>query len=459
MRMKLPVLAALAAVCASAQYKAVNPTVKKIVDEVSEERVTAIMKKLESFETRNIFTDDQGPTKGAGAARHWIFEQFQSYSPRLQVRFDSYKIKKKGRVFRDVELHNVVAVLPGKTNPERQFIISGHYDTLATVRPLGQSGDGSGQPAPDESFTEANLSPIAPGVSDDGSGTAAVMELARVMSQYEFEKTIVFIAFTAEEEGLLGSSLYARKARAENQIIDGVLNNDIIGTEVSGDGRIDNSTLFVFSEDPDDSPSRELARYVKEMSERYYPALKIDMVFRADRFGRGGDHTPFNQEGYTAVRLTTPNETFANQHTPTDTFANASASYTTRAVRANAAALASLALAPKAPVTTEPIKSGPRKGQPTTMLGRGKSRYDAALRWTNENPEADLLGYVVVIRSTTAADWEREIFVGNVNQYSLKDVSIDNLVFGVKAVDKDGNESLVAPYIQGPRPKTEIETY
>jgi hypothetical protein len=157
MRLKLPVLAALAAVCASAQYKAVNPTVKKIVDEVSEERVTAIMKKLESFETRNIFTEDAGPTKGSGAARRWIFEQFQSYSPRLQVRFDSYKIKKKGRVFRDVELHNVVAVLPGKTNPERQFIISGHYDTLATLRPLGQSGDGSGQPAPDESFTEANL--------------------------------------------------------------------------------------------------------------------------------------------------------------------------------------------------------------------------------------------------------------------------------------------------------------
>jgi|SRR5215469_1239696 len=460
MKLRLPLLAAMAAVCASAQYKSVNPTVKKIVDQVSEERVTAIMKKLESFDTRNVFSDDDNPTKGVGAARRWIFQQFQSYSPRLQVRFDSYKVKKKGRIIRDVELHNIVAVLPGTTNPERQFIISGHYDTLATLRPLtGTPDGGSGQPSPDSQFSLENLSPIAPGVSDDGSGTAAVMELAHVMSQYEFEKTIVFIAFTAEEEGLIGSSLYARKARGENQIIDGVLNNDIIGTEVSGNGRIDNSSLWVFSEDPDDSPSRELARYVKEVSERYYPSFKIDLVFRADRLGRGGDHTPFNQEGYSAVRLTTPNETYANQHTPTDTFANASPSYTTRAIRANAAALASLALAPKAPVTNEPIKTGPRKGQPTTMLGRGKSRYDAALRWTNENPEPDLLGYVVVMRKSTSPDWEREIFVGNVNQYTLKDVSIDDVVFGVKAVDKDGNESLVTPYVPGPRAKAEIETY
>ena len=456
MRFRLPLLALLLAGCAPAQYKAVNPTVKKIVDEVSEDHISDIMKKLESFGTRNVFSDDNDDTHGIGAARHWIYQQFSSYSPRLQVRFDSYKVRKKGRLFRDVELHNVVAVLPGKLNPERQFIISGHYDSVAWLH-APQSTDGS--PIPDSAFGEENLAPTAPGVSDDGSGTAAVMELARVMSQYEFEKTIVFIAFTAEEEGLIGSSLYARKARSENQIIDGVLNNDIIGTEVSGNGRIDNNSLWVFSEDPDDSPSRELARYVKDMSERYFPSLHLDLVFRADRLGRGGDHTPFNQEGYPAVRLTTPNETYANQHSVTDTFANASVPYTTRAVRANAAALASLALAPKAPVTNEPIKSGPRKGQPSTMLGRGKSRYDASLRWTNKNPEPDLLGYVVVMRKSTSPYWEREVFVGNVNEYVLKDVSVDDVVFGVKAVDKDGNESVVAPYVPAPREKTEIETY
>ncbi|HLG99747.1 MAG TPA: M28 family peptidase [Bryobacteraceae bacterium] len=459
MTLKLPLLALLAVVCAPAQYKSVNPTVKKIVDEVSEERIGEIMKKLESFGTRNIFSDDEDPAHGVGAARRWIFDQFKSYSPRLEVRFDSYHVKKKGRIVRDVELHNVVAVLPGKLNPERQFIISGHYDSVAYLHPPQPSTDGASQPAPDNLFRLDNLAPTAPGVSDDGSGTAAVMELARVMSQYEFEKTIVFVAFTAEEEGLIGSSLYARKARAENQIIDGVLNNDIIGTEVAGDGRIDNSSLWVFSEDPDDSPSRELARYVKEVSERYFPSFKIDLIFRADRFGRGGDHTAFNLEGYPAVRLTTPNETYVNQHSVTDTFANASVPYTTRAVRANAAALASLALAPKAPVTNEPIKTGPRKGQPTPMIGRGKSRYDAALRWKNESPEPDLLGYVVVMRKTTSPDWEREVFVGNVNEYTMKDVSIDDLVFGVKAIDRDGNESLVAPFVAGPRQKADIETY
>ena len=452
-------LALLFAGGAAAQYKAVNPTVKKIVDEVSDERIGAIMKKLESFGTRNVFSDDDNPTHGIGAARRWIYEQFTSYSPRLEVRFDSYKVKKKGRIVRDVELHNVVAVLPGKLNPERQFIISGHYDSLAYLHPPEPTAEGGSQPLPDNLFTLENLSPNAAGVTDDGSGTAAVLELARVMSQYEFEKTIVFVAFTAEEEGLIGSSLYARKARAENQIIDGVLNNDIIGSDVSGDGRIDNGSLRVFSEDPNDSPSRELARYVKEMSERYFPSFRIDLVFRADRFGRGGDHTPFNLEGYPAVRLTTPNENYANQHSVTDTFANTSSSYATRAVRANAASLASLALAPKAPVTNEPIKSGPRKGQPTTMLGRGKSRYDAALRWTNENPEPDLLGYVVVMRGSTSPDWEREVFVGNVKEYTLKDVSIDDVIFGVKAIDRDGNESLVAPYVPGPRQKAVIDTY
>ncbi len=460
MRMKLPTLAVCVAACAWAQMNTVNPTVQEIVDAVSEQHVAEIMKKLESFQTRDLFSEDDNPARGIGAARRWIFEQFSSYSPRLQVRYDSYKLKKKGRIARDVEVHNVVAVLPGKLNPERQFILSGHYDSLAVLpRATPQPVIGGDVPANDTYADLSNRAPTAPGVSDDASGTAAVLELARILSRYEFEKTIVFVAFTGEEEGLIGSSLYARKAHQENQIIDGVLNNDIIGTEVSGNGRIDNSTLWVFSEDPNDSPSRQLARYVKEASERYLPSLKVEMIFRSDRLGRGGDHTPFNQEGYAAVRLTTPNETYANQHTETDTFANASVPYTTRAIRANAAALASLALAPKAPVTSEPIARGPRKGQLTPLIGRGKSRYDAVLRWKDENPEPDLAGYIVVMRRTTSPDWERAVFVGKVNEYTFKNVSVDDVVFGVKAIDRDGNESLVSPYVSGPRAKTEIETY
>ena len=457
--MRLAALVLVAASCSFGQWKGVNPSVEKIVNSVSEERISETMRKLESFGTRDLFSEDDNPMRGIGAARHWIFDQFKSYSPRLQVRFDTYRVKKKARIVRDVELNNVVAVLPGKLNPERQFILSGHYDSLALTKTLPNFPFGGGQSAPDELFTLENRAAVAPGVSDDASGIAAVLELARVMSQYEFEKTIVFVAFAGEEEGLVGSTLYATKAHKENQIIDGVLNNDIIGSDISGNGRIENLTVQVYSEDPADSSSRELARYIKDVEDRYLPGLKLELVFRPDRLGRGGDHTPFNQEGYAAVRFTTPNENLANQHTVTDTYKNASVAYTLRAAQANAATLASLALAPKAPVTWEPIASGPRKGQPTPTLGRGKSRYDAALRWKDDNPEPDLLGYAVVMRKTTSPYWDREIFVGNVTEYVLKDVSIDDNIFGVKAIDRDGNESLVSPYVASPRSKLEIETY
>jgi hypothetical protein len=434
-----------------AQMKSINPEVRQIIDTISEERISEILKKLESFGTRNIYSSEDDPKQGIGAARHWLVEEFKSYSPRLQVRYDSYRVKKKGRLSENVEIHNVVAVLPGKVNPERQFIISGHYDSLAFKRP------------PEDQPTDGEIryerEPVEPGVTDDGSGTAAVLELARVMSQREFEKTIVFIAFAGEEYGLVGSTLYAQKARKENQIIDGVLNNDIIGSESSGDGKVNNSMLWLFSDGPEDSGSRELARYVKEVGTRYVPSMNVNLIFRADRLGRGGDHTPFHQEGFAAVRFTSPNENYANQHTMSDTFANTSVSYTARVARVNAAALASLALGPKAPVVDEEIQRGPRKGQLTPMIGRGKSHYDAVLRWKNDNPEPDLAGYAVVMRSTTAAYWEREIFVGKVNELTLKDVSIDDVVFGVKAIDKDGNESLVSAYVPRSRPRLEVETY
>jgi hypothetical protein len=442
----------LLAAGARAQMKSMNPEIRQLVDSISEERVVEISKKLESFGTRNIYSSQDDPKQGIGAARHWLYEQFKSYSPRLEVRFDSYRVKKKGRLNDDVEIHNVVAILPGKLNPERQFIISGHYDSLAFKRPPEDRQQTDGE-------IHYEREPVEPGVTDDGSGTAAVLELARVMSQREFEKTIVFVAFAGEEYGLVGSTLYAQKARKENQIIDGVLNNDIIGSESSGDGKINNSMLWLFSDGPEDSSSRQLARYIQDVGTRYVPSMKVNLVFRADRLGRGGDHTPFQQQGYAAVRFTSPNENYANQHTMTDTFANTSVSYTARVIRVNAAALASLALAPKAPVVDEEIQHGPRKGQLTPMIGRGKSHYDAVLRWKDDHPEPDLAGYAVVMRSTTAPDWEREMFVGKVNEFTLKDVSIDDVVFGVKAIDRDGNESLVSAYVPRPRPKLEVETY
>jgi hypothetical protein len=446
----------LTGVALPAQYKSTNPQVEKIVSEVSEKNIAEILKKLESFGTRNILSTQDNPTRGVGAARKWIYDQFRGYSPKLEVSFDQYKLKKiegrASRVPRDVDLYNVVAVLPGTSSKEQRIIISGHYDTIVMGRATGAPA------APGEAPPMRDPDLDAPGVTDDGSGTACVMELARVLSHYEFQKTIVFVTFAGEEEGLLGSSLYAEKARAANQKIEAVLNNDIIGSDISGSGRMDNRRLSVFSEDPDDSPSRELARYIRDIGERYLPSMHVETIFRADRFGRGGDHTPFNQEGFTAVRLSSPEENFANQHTVTDTFANTSVPYIALVTKVNGAAAASLAWAPKPPVTAEVTE---RNGQKTTtlLLTRGKSRYDAALKWKHENPEADLAGYVVVYRSTTSPYWEHEVFVGKVNEYSLPDVSIDDLVFGVKAIDKDGNESLVSPYVQPARVKRKIEVY
>lgn len=445
------------ALTASAQYKSVNPQVSKVVSEVSEQRITEILKKLEGFGTRNIFSSQDDPVRGVGPARKWIYDQFRSYSPRLEVSYDQYRLKKEeargSRIQSDVDLYNVVAVLPGTINKEQRIIISGHYDTINMTRPAGTPA-----PKPGDPPLPIQVNADSPGVTDDGSGTACVMELARVMSQYQFEKTIVFIAFAGEEEGLLGSTLYAEKAKTLNQKIEAVLNSDIIGSDVDGEGRTENRRVNIFSEDPIDSPSREIARYMKEIGERYVPAMTVDPVFRADRFGRGGDHTPFNQEGFPAVRISTPAENFANQHSATDTFANTSPGYIAWVTRVNGAVAASLGWAPKSPETSEQIERDGRKVT-SLLLTRGKSRYDAALKWKVENPEPDLAGYVVVMRKTTDPYWGREVFVGNVTEYTMPGVSIDDLVFGVKAIDKDGNESLVSAYVQPPRAKRKIATY
>jgi hypothetical protein len=253
------------------------------------------------------------------------------------------------------------------------------------------------------------------------------------------------------------------------------MSNDIIGNDVAGNGRAANNHVRLFSEEPEDSPSRELARYTKEIAARYVPSMTVDLIFRRDRFGRGGDHTSFNREGFAAIRLTTPSENYANQHTSTDTFANGSAPYASKVTRINGAVLASLALAPATPVVMRPRGPGRASGIAATSgtqtaisfaastgadpgaqraegrpmppgVTRGKSGYDAALRWEMPKAAPDLAGYAVVIRATTSPMWEREIYVGNVTEYTIPDLSIDDVVIGVKAIDKDGNQSLVAAY-------------
>jgi hypothetical protein len=344
------------------------------------------------------------------------------------------------------------------------------------------------------------------------------MELARVMSQYQFDKTLVFVAFAGEEQGLLGSSLLAVKSHKENVVIEAVLNNDIIGTDTAGNGRMGNTSVNVYSDESLDSPSQQLSRYARDVAARYIPAMKVETIFMGDRLGRGGDHTPFQWEGYAAVRFSTPNEIYVNQHHATDLLENMSVPYTTKVAKVNAAVGASLAMAPKAPIVTRApgARGGARGGttdgsntqanaegsaagrggataseggatdsasgggrggaggtadganaggrggagggrRPGPMIARGPG-YDAVLSWRAAGPEDSIKGYTVVVRATTAPYWEQEIYAGKVTTFTMKDVSIDDAKFGVKAIGNDGSESLVTPYVYPPRVKTEIQT-
>jgi len=454
--MRIVCLTLLGAALVCAQENAAQPRVREMVDGVSEERIAANIQKLASFETRNTLS-----SQGIAAARQWISDEMKSYSPRLEVSLEHFKVKKnEERIFQDVDLYNVVAVLRGTSMPETQVLIGGHYDSLNLV-PLPEQPADSGENAAERTikydWTKAEVR--APGANDDGSGTAAVMELARVLSRYEFPKTLVFVAFAGEEQGLIGSSLHAARARREGQVIEAVLNNDIIGGEVSGNGRTGNGTLNVYSDEIMDSASQGLARYARRMGERYLPSMKVNTVWMQDRLGRGGDHTPFQWEGYAAVRFSTPNENYAHEHTASDLPAFVSVPYTARVARVNAAVAASLALAPKPPVVMQEAKTGTLKGRLVPQISRGKSRYDAQLKWNNPGPEANLKGYVVVMRPTTALDWEKEVFVGNVQEYLFHDVSVDDVRFGVKAIDNEGNESLVSVYVYPSRLKREVPVY
>ncbi|MBI4907153.1 MAG: M20/M25/M40 family metallo-hydrolase, partial [Acidobacteria bacterium] len=337
-------------VLAQGPPRSVHPLIAKAVASVSTERIEASLRKLESFGTRGNFTDPTHESTGIGAARRWLQSEFQSYSPKLKVRLDTYRVKKQQRIFRDTEFVNVVAVLPGTRYADRQILISGHYDSLNLGRRTTEERATGGPP---RQLSEAEqlkraVAP-APGISDDASGVAATLEMARVLSQYEFDKTLVFAAWAGEEVGLIGSTLHAQKAKAEKQTIEAVLNSDIIGTEVAGDGRHVNRAVRIFSADPNDSPARQLARYIRDIGARYTPGFDTWLIFRSDRVGRGGDHTPFANEGYAAVRFTSAVENYAHQHSGTDTLANASPAYIANVTKLKLAAAASLALAPRTP--------------------------------------------------------------------------------------------------------------
>jgi hypothetical protein len=399
-----------------------HPVVAAAVDAVSESNIAETMRELESFGTRN--TNSEGALKAA----RWIQDRMASYSPRLKARSDKWRIRQKGGIVRDIDLVNVVAVLPGRAHPDRQVVVAGHYDSMSLASDS-----------------------MAPGVSDNASGVAAVMELARVMSRYEFDKTLVFIAFSGEEQGLVGSSLHSARAKEARDHIEAVLNNDIIGNDRSGNGVVASHAVRLFSGDPMDSPSRSLARFIHSAAARYVPSMRVDLVFREDRFSRGGDHTPFHADGYAAVRFTTAAENLHLQHTAGDTMEHASPAYAARVARVNAAAMASLGLAPAMPdVGMQPSRDPTRPSAFGPDLSRGKSRYDAVLQWSAPDHDANRTGFSVLVRSTLAPLWEREIPVGDVREFTIPDFSIDDVVLGVKATGPHGLESPAAAYVMVP---------
>lgn len=402
-----------------------DPRVQAVVDSVSAERLADAVRALEGFGTRYLLSDTVSATRGIGAARRWIFDQFRAASPRLQVSFDDYTIPPAGRVTREVLLRNVMAVLPGRS--PRRVYVSGHYDTIA------RNADGS--------FSGGDDNRPAPGANDDGSGTALVLELARVIARsgLEFDATIVFLALAGEEQGLVGATRHAKKAAADGLAIDAVFNNDIVGGSVGGQGRVDSRTVRVFAEGPEDSPSRQLARYLRETAARYVPAHEVRLIARHDRFGRGGDHTAFNQAGFTGVRITEAQENYDRQHTVRDTFDGVDPAYLARNARVNVAGLVSLALAPAAPGAVNP------QGQP--LLGRGRSGYDATLRWT---PSPGATAYRVVWREAWAPDWRYSRVVADTT-VTFPDLTIDDYVFGVAAIGPTGQQSLVSAYLLPPR--------
>jgi hypothetical protein len=416
-----------------------NRTIANVLREIDARNIEATIRKLVSFGTRNTLSAQNDPKRGIGAARDWLYAEFlkaaEASGGRMTVEKQSYEQAKAPRVPQPTIITNVVATLKGTQSPDRIYVVSGHYDSMCNT-PVDAKCD-------------------APGANDDASGTAAVLEMARVMAKYEFDATIVFMAVAGEEQSLLGSTHFAEQAKQKNWNVDAMFTNDIVGNTLGGNGVRDRGQVRVFSEGvpsnetvaeattrrsvggENDSASRQLARFIKETQETFLPQFKVMLVYRRDRYGRGGDHIPFLERGFPAVRFTEVNEEFRHQHQNVrvengvqfgDLPEFVDFAYIANVARVNAASLAALALAPSRP-----------KG---VMIFSQRLSNDTELKW-DANTEPDLAGYEIVWRDTTAAVWTNSKAVGNVTGFTMKGMSKDNYFFGVRAIDKDGNRSPV----------------
>ncbi|TDP59580.1 M28 family metallopeptidase [Roseateles toxinivorans] len=448
---------------AAADTDPLDPTVARIVGDVSAQRIARRIEALVGFHTRHTMSETESDTRGIGAARRWIQRELQACSKaaggRLQVEMDEYIEPAGRRISKPTTLVNVVATLPGSSpaSRDRLLVVSGHYDSRNT-----DVMDASG---------------FAPGANDDASGVAAVMELACVMAAHQFDATLVFMAVPGEEQGLLGATHWAKTARAKNLRIEAMITNDIVGSATGDAGQYDPKQLRLFADgfDPllrmlvkaqsnqqttdtdsasdavrkqlqalalaggsEDLPTHQLGRHLKASGERYVPGFTVNLIQRRDRYLRGGDHLPFLERGYAAVRFTEPFENFRHQHQDVrtengvvygDLVEFVDMPYLANVTRINAAGLATLALAPAAPqnVRLEAIELD----------------NNSTLRW-DANAEPGLKGYRVVWRETGSPTWQQHRDVGLVTRATITGVSKDNVVFGVQAIGARGMASLAS---------------
>ena len=408
-----------------------------IINQISEDQIKADVKTLTEFGTRNTFSDTLSNTRGIGAARRWIKSEFENISSAcnncLNVFYqkDLVTTAMSNRVPHDAYVVNVVAIQKGTKYPNRYIIMSGDIDS--------RNSNGS------------NFTKDAPGANDNASGMAGTMEAARVLSKYKFESSIIYVGLSGEEQGLFGGAGLAKYAKEKGWDIIGILNNDMIGNITGVDGVTDNRAFRIFSEPVPaneterqrrmrrfyggevDGISRQLARYVHKTTKTYMPEMNPMMIYRLDRFGRGGHHRPFNDLGFAGIRIMEAHENYTQQHQDLrtengikygDTFEHVNFPYAKKLTAVNAINLASLAWAPAAP---EVVGIG------------GIVEASAKLKWS---PVEGAKGYKIYWRDTTSPTWDNTRYV-EATEFTLEGIVIDNFFFGVAAVGENGHESVV----------------
>jgi len=415
-----------------------NQKIYDIADAVSSERIQKDIQTLVNFGTRNTFSDTISETRGIGAARRWIKSEFESISTKchncLDIFYQKDFVTKEGnkRVPHDAWVVNVLAVQRGLKYPNRYIIMSGDIDSRAS--------------------NTMDFTTDAPGANDNASGMAGTIEAARVLSKYQFENSIVYVGLSGEEQGLFGGTGLAKYVKDNSWNIIGVLNNDMIGNIQGVDGVIDNRTFRIFSEPVPpteteqqrkarryyggevDGISRQLARYVYTTTKTYMPEMNPMMIYRLDRFGRGGHHRPFNDLGIAGIRIMEAHENYTQQHQDIreengikygDVIEHVNFDYAKKLTAVNAINLASLASAPPPP---KKVSIG------------GIVEAAAKLKWEREETAK---GYRIYWRDTTSPTWDNSRYVGNVSEFTLKGIVIDNYFFGVASVGENGFESMV----------------